>query len=77
MSLCDLSGVAGLGESAWLGVPVVFVAWSFALCVYVVAPGSRGSRFFVAMLITAGLAVFSSYGNPEFIDEWLGVQVIP
>ena len=63
--------------SEWLGVPAALIAWSFALYVYVVAPGTRGSRFLVAMLITDGFAVISSYQNPLFINEWLGIQGIP
>ncbi len=63
--------------SEWLGLPAAIIAWSFALYVYVVAPGTRGSRFLVAMLITDGLAVISSYGNSVFINEWLGIQGIP
>jgi hypothetical protein len=60
----------------WLGIPAALVAWSFALYVYIVAPPTRGARFLVAMLITDGLAVVSSYGNPPFINAWLGVPVI-
>lgn len=63
--------------SEWLGVPAAIIAWGFALYVYVVAPGTRGSRFLVAMLITDGFAVISSYGNGPFINEWLGIQGIP
>ena len=48
----------------WLGVPASIVAWSFALYVYVVAPGTKASRFLIAMLITDGIAVVSSYQNP-------------
>ena len=54
--------------SEWLGIPAAFVAWSFALYVYIVAPKTRGARFLVAMLVTDGFAVISSYGNPEFIN---------
>ena len=57
----------------WLGIPATLVAWSFALYVFIVAPPARGARFLVAMLITDGLAVVSSYGNPPFINAWLGV----
>jgi hypothetical protein len=76
IAMCIL-GSRGPGMSEWLGVPAAFVAWSFALYVYVVAPRTRGARFLVAMLITDGFAVISSYGNPAFINEWLGVQGIP
>ncbi len=61
----------------WLGVPASIVAWSFALYVYVVAPGTKASRFLIAMLITDGIAVVSSYQNPVFVNEWLGLQNIP
>ena len=63
--------------SEWLGVPAAIVAWSFALYVYTVAPATKGSRFLVAMLITDGFAVVSSYENPAFVDAWLRIQSIP
>jgi hypothetical protein len=63
--------------SEWLGIPAAFVAWSFALYVYIVAPKTRGARYLVAMLVTDGFAVISSYGNSEFLDDWLGFQAIP
>ncbi len=56
--------------SAWLGIPAAFVAWSFALYVFVVAPPTRGARFLVAMLIIDGLAVISSYENPIVVDRF-------
>ena len=63
--------------SEWLGIPAAFVAWGFALYVYIVAPATKGSRFLIAMLVTDGFAVISSYDNSPFVNEWLGVQNIP
>jgi len=58
--------------SDWLGIPAAFVAWGFALYVYVVAPPTRGARFLVAMLVIDGLAVISSFENPDTINSILG-----
>ncbi|MDX1481301.1 MAG: hypothetical protein R3315_06485 [Woeseiaceae bacterium] len=67
--------------SEWLGIPAAFVAWGFALYVFVVSPPTRGARFLVAMLVIDGLAVISSYDNPPYIDRFLdenfGVGGIP
>lgn len=57
--------------SQWLGIPAAFVAWSFALYVFVMAPPSRGARFLVAMLVIDGLAVISSYDNYLYLDAFL------
>jgi len=57
--------------SEWLGIPAAFIAWGFALYVFVVAPPSRGARYLVAMLIIDGLAVISSYGNSPYVDRIL------
>ena len=56
--------------SEWLGIPAAFVAWGFALYVFVVAPPTRGARFLVAMLIIDGLAVISSYMNGFYVDRF-------
>ena len=61
----------------WLGIPAAIITWSFALYVYAVAPATKGSRFLVAMLVTDGFAVISSYSNSDTLDEWLGLQGIP
>jgi len=58
--------------SDWLGIPAAFVAWGFALYVYVVAPPTRGARFLVAMLVIDGLAVISSFENPDTVNRILG-----
>jgi hypothetical protein len=44
--------------SEWLGIPAAFIAWGFALYVFVVAPPTRGARFLVAMLFVDGLVFF-------------------
>lgn len=67
--------------SEWLGIPAAFIAWGFALYVFVVAPPSRGARFLVAMLVVDGLAVITSgknllHVNP-FIENTLGLPAIP
>lgn len=67
--------------SEWLGIPAAFVAWGFALYVFVLAPPTRGARFLVVMLIIDGLAVISSYGNSVYVDrfliETLGLAALP
>lgn len=67
--------------SEWLGIPAAFVAWSFALYVYAVAPPTRGARFLIAMLVIDGLAVITSYSNlgylNPFLVETLGLVAIP
>lgn len=67
--------------SEWLGIPAAFVAWGFALYVFIMAPRTRGARFLVAMLIIDGLAVISSYKNwmyaDRFLTETLGVIPLP
>jgi hypothetical protein len=57
--------------SEWLGIPAAFVAWGFALYVFVVAPPTRGARFLVAMLVVDGLAVISSYYNGNYVNHFL------
>lgn len=57
--------------SEWLGIPAAFVAWGFALYVFLVAPPTRGARFLVAMLVIDGLAVISSYENWIYVDRFL------
>ena len=61
--------------SEWLGIPAAFVAWGFALYVFVVAPPTRGARFLVAMLFIDGLAVVSSFDNGMYVDRFF-VQVL-
>ncbi len=61
--------------SEWLGIPAAFLAWGFALYVFVVAPPTRGARFLVAMLVIDGLAVVSSYDNGYYVNDFL-VQVL-
>ena len=61
--------------SEWLGIPAAFLAWGFALYVFVVAPPTRGARFLVAMLVIDGLAVVSSYDNGFYVNDFL-VQVL-
>ena len=65
----------------WLGIPAAFLAWGFALYVFVVAPPSRGARFLITMLVIDGLAVITSYGNLAFVNpflvETLGLPAIP
>ena len=67
--------------SEWLGIPAAFVAWSFALYVFIVAPPSRGARFLVAMLVIDGIAVISSYSNwayaDRFLTDALGLPTLP
>jgi hypothetical protein len=61
----------------WLGVPASFVAFGFALYVFVVAPGTLASRMLVAMLITDGIAVISSYQNSYTVNALLGTDFLP
>ena len=67
--------------SEWLGIPAAFIAWGFALYVFVVAPPTRGARFLVAMLVVDGLAVISSYENGPYVNDFLaqvfGVAPLP
>ncbi len=66
--------------SDWLGIPAAFVAWGFALYVFVVAPPTRGARFLIAMLIVDGLAVITSYNNLLYLNPLLasvGLPAIP
>ncbi len=55
----------------WLGIPAAFVAWVFALYIFVVAPPTRGARFLVAMLAIDGMAIISSHENPVYVDRFL------
>lgn len=64
----------------WLGIPAAFVAWGFALYVFVVAPPTRGARYLVAMLFVDGLAVITSYENLKYLNpmiESVGLPGIP
>lgn len=56
----------------WLGIPAAFIAWSFALYVYLVAPRTLAARLLIALLIVDGIAVISSYGNSYVIDAYIG-----
>ena len=58
-----------MGE--WLGIPAAFIAWGFALYVYLVAPPSRGARWLVAMLVVDGAAVFTSGSNYLYFNPVL------
>lgn len=61
----------------WLGVPAAFVAWSFALYVFAVAPKTIAARFLIAMLVVDGIAVISSFYNPGHLESWLNNPGIP
>lgn len=64
----------------WLGIPAAFLAWGFALYVFVVAPRTRGARFLVAMLVADGFAVITSFSNLAHINLFLislGLPGIP
>ena len=61
----------------WLGIPRAFLAWGFALYVFVIAPPSRGARFLVAMLIVDGLAVITSYNNLSHVNPFLEALGLP
>lgn len=63
--------------SQWLGIPAAFIAWGFALYVFIVAPSTRGSRFLIAMLVIDGLAVFTSGDNHLFINPVLESLGLP
>lgn len=61
----------------WLGIPAAFLAWGFALYVFVVAPRTRGARFLVAMLVADGFAVITSYFNLEHVNPFLASLGLP
>jgi len=64
----------------WLGIPAAFIAWGFALYVFIVAPSTRGARFLITMLVVDGLAVITSYYNLYYANpflESLGLPGIP
>ena len=61
----------------WLGIPAAFLAWGFALYVFVVAPPTRGARFLVAMLIADGFAVITSHSNLDYVNPFLESLGIP
>ena len=63
--------------SEWLGIPAAFVAWGFALYVYVVAPPTRGARFLIAMLVADGLAVITTYDNNLYVNPFLESLGLP
>ena len=56
----------------WLGIPAAFIAWIFALYVFLVAPKTTAARLLVALLVVDGIAVISSYRNSFFIDPVIG-----
>ena len=58
--------------SEWLGIPAAFLAWGFALYVFIISPPTRSARFLVAMLVIDGVAVISSHDNGPFVDAFLG-----
>lgn len=61
----------------WLGIPAAFIAWGFALYVFIVAPPSRGARFLVAMLVVDGFAVITSYYNDLYVNPFLASLGLP
>jgi len=61
----------------WLGIPAAFIAWGFALYVFIVAPPSLGARFLVAMLFVDGLAVITSHFNPLHVNTFLASLGLP
>ncbi|MEP6390569.1 MAG: hypothetical protein ABJ056_11660 [Halioglobus sp.] len=61
----------------WLGIPAAFVAWGFALYVFLVAPPTRSSRFLVAMLLVDGVAVITSYNNLTYLNPLLSHLGLP
>jgi len=61
----------------WLGIPAAFLAWGFALYVFVVAPRTRGARFLVAMLVADGFAVITGYSNLEHVNPFLASLGLP
>ncbi len=61
----------------WLGIPAAFLAWGFALYVFLVAPRTRGARFLVAMLVADGFAVITGYNNLEYVDRFLASLGLP
>jgi hypothetical protein len=63
--------------SDWLGIPAAFVAWGFALYVFLVAPRTRGARFLMAMLLVDGLAVITSYNNLWYLNPLLESAGLP
>jgi hypothetical protein len=58
----------------WLGIPAAFIAWSFALYVFLVAPRTLAARLLVALLVIDGIAAISSYGNPPFLEAILPLE---
>ena len=58
----------------WLGIPAAFIAFGFAAYVFAVTPATLASRLLVAMLITDGIAVITSYWIPETISGWFGME---
>lgn len=57
----------------WLGIPAAFIAWSFALYVFIIAPRTLAARLLIALLVVDGIAVISSYGNSYVIDHYIGL----
>jgi len=57
----------------WLGIPAAFIAWIFALYVFLVAPKILAARLLIALLVIDGIAVISSYGNSYIIDAYIGL----
>ena len=64
----------------WLGFASIFVAWSFALYIYLVAPKTRGAKYLIAILIVDGIALMTA-GNiyPYFsaIFQSIGLPDLP
>ncbi len=65
----------------WLGIPAAFIAWGFALYVYIVAPPTRSARYLIAVLAVDGLAVITSYDNLSHLNpllvDILGLWAVP
>lgn len=61
----------------WLGIPAGFLAWGFALYVFIVAPATRGAHFLIAMLFVDGLAVITSGNNYLYVNPILEAIGLP
>lgn len=60
----------------WLGIPAAVIAWGFAVYVFLVAPKTLASRLLIAMLVIDGVAVVSSYDNPNYVDPLTGFGML-
>lgn len=64
-------------DLGWLGIPAAFMAWGFALYVFILAPPTRGARFLVAMLFVDGLAVITSHESHLYVNPFLASMGLP